>query len=73
MIVLDFTMQITLNGQTKEVLIGTTAAALVQELDIVNGRFAIEVNEEILPRSEYDLYVLKPQDRVEIIHAVGGG
>ena len=34
---------------------------------------AVEVNEEVIPRSEYADHVLGDGDRLEIVHAVGGG
>ena len=36
-------------------------------------RIAFEVNGEIVPRSRYSDHELRPGDRVEIVHAVGGG
>jgi len=33
----------------------------------------MEVNEEIVPRSRYVTHAFTPGDRVEIVHAVGGG
>jgi sulfur carrier protein len=36
-------------------------------------RIAMEVNLEILPRSRYTEYTFADGDRVEIVHAVGGG
>jgi sulfur carrier protein len=33
----------------------------------------VEVNEELVPRSRFEAHRLEPGDRVEIIHAVGGG
>ncbi len=36
-------------------------------------RIAVEINGEILPKSEYDSSVLKDGDKVEIVNFVGGG
>jgi len=36
-------------------------------------RLAMEVNREIVPRSEYAEHVLHDGDQVEIVHAIGGG
>ena len=52
---------------------GTTLAALVAGLDLGGKRTAVEINEEVIPRSEYPDFVLGDGDRVEIVHAVGGG
>ena len=51
----------------------TTLAALVASLDLGGRRMAVEINEEVIPRSEYADLVLDEGDRVEIVHAVGGG
>lgn len=66
-------MQIQLNGETKPIAPGLTAAQLIEELGLTGKRLAIEVNEEILPRSEYDNYQFQTNDKVEIVHAIGGG
>ena len=66
-------MQIVLNGQIRRLEPGTTLAALVASLDLGGRRMAVEINEEVIPRSEYADLVLSEGDRVEIVHAVGGG
>ena len=67
------TIQITVNGGPQEVPAGHTIAALVQELDLAEKRVAIEINEQIVPRSTYPQRVLRPGDRVEVVTAIGGG
>ena len=66
-------MHIHLNGQSRTVESGTTIAALVASLALGPRRMAVELNEEVIPRSEYADLVLNEGDRVEIVHAVGGG
>ena len=66
-------MRIVLNGQSRILEPGTTLGALVARLDLGGRRMAVEVNEEVIPRSEYAGRVLGDGDRVEIVHAVGGG
>ena len=46
---------------------------LLKNLDIENKFIAIEVNEAIIPKSNYGNYYLKENDKVEIIKAIGGG
>jgi sulfur carrier protein len=48
-------------------------SALVLHLGLAGRRIAVEVNEELIPRSRFESHVIQPGDRVEIIHAVGGG
>ncbi|MCG6895726.1 MAG: sulfur carrier protein ThiS [Thiocapsa sp.] len=66
-------MQIILNGAATEVFEGISMAELINELQLANRRLAVEVNAELVPRSQFQERRLQPQDRVEIIHAVGGG
>ena len=46
---------------------------LLSELSVSTKYMAIEVNEVIIPKSEYTKYLLKENDIVEVINAVGGG
>lgn len=66
-------MRIYLNGDAKVVDGPVTVRALLDELDLAGKRVAVEVNEEIVPRSRHDSYQLKESDRVEVVHAIGGG
>ncbi len=50
-----------------------TAAQLVDELELGGKRIAMEINLEIVPRSIYTEVQLHPGDKVEIVHAIGGG
>lgn len=66
-------MQIHLNGSPHELADGSTVGVLLETLDLRQRRVAVEINEAIIPRSEYDQTLLNPQDRVEVVHAIGGG
>ena len=66
-------MQIRLNGESKEVPEGCTAQQLIELLDLVGRRLAMEVNREIVPRSRFEAHALQAGDEVEIVHAIGGG
>lgn len=66
-------MEITVNGETREVPDTTSAEDLVQMLELGGQRVAMEINREIVPRSSYAGHLLRPGDRVEIVRAVGGG
>jgi len=67
------TMQIMLNGQAFETENGTTISVLLNEADIVAKRYAVEVNQTIIPRSEHANHELSAGDKVEIVVAIGGG
>ena len=66
-------MQVTINGQTRELASGATAADVIELLGLRGKRLAMEINEEILPRSRYPEHTLREGDTVEIVHAIGGG
>ncbi len=52
---------------------GTTVADLVAELQLTGRRLAVEVNREIVPKSEHGTHTLREGDTVEVVHAIGGG
>ena len=66
-------MQITVNGEPREVQEGLLLSDLVAGLSLEGSRYAVEVNEELVPRSEHAGHRLQPGDRVEIVQAIGGG
>lgn len=66
-------MDIVINGEERAVPDAYTIGHLVDELNLMGKRFAVEVNEEIIPRSQYGNRRLAPGDKVEIVHAIGGG
>jgi sulfur carrier protein len=66
-------MQIIVNGEPAEIPEGLTMARLIEQLELSDKRLAVEVNRELVPRSQFDSHRLTTGDQVEIIHAVGGG
>ena len=66
-------MNILLNGEPQHVPDNLTAAQLLETLELTGKRLAMEVNTEIVPRSQFQEFIIKPNDRVEIVHAIGGG
>lgn len=66
-------MDITVNGEKKTVPEGYTAEKLVESMALTGRRIAMEVNQEIVPRSSYTQHIFHSGDAIEIVHAVGGG
>ena len=66
-------MEIFLNGKTQQIENDCHIAALIKQLNIENKRLAVEVNLEIVPRSQFESHVLSAGDKVEIVQAIGGG
>ena len=66
-------MQIHLNGEALDIAEGSTIYQLLEILELTQGRLAVEVNADIIPRSQHSSTELKAGDRVEIVQAIGGG
>ena len=66
-------MNIELNGKPHPVAVGLRVKALIESLDMAEQRLAVEVNQEIVPRSEHGQFRLSAGDQVEIVRAIGGG
>lgn len=65
--------QVEVNGEPRQLAPGCTVAELVELLGLGDKRVAVELNEDILPRSAHSARVLADGDRLEVIHAIGGG
>jgi thiamine biosynthesis protein ThiS len=66
-------MEIILNGDRRTVPDGITVAALLEFLQMRPNRVAIELNREILPRAQWQVTHVQPNDSFEIVQFVGGG
>jgi len=66
-------MKIMVNGQERALAAPVTVAALLDELGMAGKRVAVEVNQEIVPRSRHMQFQLNDSDRVEVVFAIGGG
>ncbi|HBB89087.1 MAG TPA: thiamine biosynthesis protein ThiS [Blastocatellia bacterium] len=66
-------MLIQVNGERQEVSDGLPLSELVIHLKLRAEQIAIELNHEVLRRAAWAATTLKPGDRIEIVHFVGGG
>ena len=66
-------MNITVNGESRTIKTEASVEDLVDVLGLRGQRIAVEVNREIVPRSEYNHFKLNESDSVEIVNAIGGG
>ena len=66
-------MRIQLNGESFELPDGSTVAALLSQLQLSGRRIAVELNLDIVPRSQHAETALSEGDQVEVVHAIGGG
>jgi sulfur carrier protein len=66
-------MEIFLNGESRRFDAPLTIAQLLEAIGDAQRRVAVEVNLEIVPRTQHATRALVAGDRVEIVHALGGG
>ncbi len=66
-------MQIQLNGEPRTLADAQTVSGLLQSAGLDGRRVAVEVNGEVVPRSQHASRTLANGDRIEIIQAIGGG
>jgi len=66
-------MRIQVNGEFREVDLPLTIQDLIGVLSLRQERLAIELNGAVIRRSEWAHTMLKANDRIEIVHFVGGG
>lgn len=66
-------IRITINGEPRPFPAAPTVSELLATLQLAGQRVAVEVNEDLVPRSEHPTHQLCDGDRVEIVRAIGGG
>jgi sulfur carrier protein len=66
-------IELLINGEPRRFPAPLTLSQLIESLDLVGKRIAIEKNGEIVPRSQHTSTPLISGDRLEIVVAVGGG
>jgi thiamine biosynthesis protein ThiS len=66
-------MNVSINGERREIPDGLTVAALLEHLGLAADRVAIERNLDVLPRAGWRETAVQPEDSFEIVHLVGGG
>ena len=65
-------MQVIINGEHTMLTDVRTVENLINHLEL-SGRIAIEINRQIIPRSEFATRLITDGDVIEIVHAIGGG
>lgn len=66
-------IEVTINGEARQLIAGSTVTDLVSLLELTAGRLAIELNLSIVPRAAWAETQLQAGDKLEIVHFVGGG
>ncbi|MFQ5660901.1 MAG: sulfur carrier protein ThiS [Gammaproteobacteria bacterium] len=65
-------MQVIINGDKTTVNGIRNVAGLINYLELT-GRIAVEINQQIVPRSQFEKYPVNEGDVIEIVFAIGGG
>ena len=66
-------MIIYVNGDGRDYAENKKVADVIEDLGLKGKKIAIELNREILPYNQYESKLLQNGDRLEIVHAIGGG
>ena len=67
------TIVITVNGKRRTLVAELSLQDLLQDLGMTEGRIAVEVNGNIIPRSQFSSQRISNLDSIEIVQAIGGG
>lgn len=63
-----------INGESRTIPAGSTVHSLLETLGLADREgTAVAVNMEVVPRGSHPVTTLQAGDRIEIVHAVGGG
>ena len=66
-------IKIKVNGKFKTVLNNSKLSDLIKNLKIPTKKVAIELNQEIIDKKRSKNIKLKKNDKIEIVHFIGGG
>lgn len=66
-------MKITVNGEIKELEEGASLRRLLEVFSLPSQRVAVELNREVIRRKDWESVIIKDEDKIEVVHFVGGG
>ena len=66
-------IEIKINGKTKSIYKNFKLSNLIKDLKIPIKKVAIELNYEIIDKKKLNKINLKKNDKIEIVHFIGGG
>ena len=66
-------MRVYVNGEAKELFGPISLSELISQLDLPAARIAVELNRNVVRRNDWSGTMLNDDDRLEIVHFVGGG
>lgn len=69
----ETTIRVLINGEPRELSEGLNLSDLIRELALAPERIAIELNHEVVRRTEWSAKKIADGDQIEMVHFVGGG
>ena len=66
-------INIYVNGKLKNIKDEQSVLSLLQLLNLNRNNIAVEINREIISKSDYNIYIIKENDKIEIVNFIGGG
>lgn len=66
-------MNVVINGETKELPDGLSLNQLIEHLSLPARRMAVEVNKQVIRKQDWEKLKISEKDSIEIVHFVGGG
>ena len=66
-------IKIKINGKIKSIIQDSNLSMVLKNLKIPLNKVAIEINEEIIDKKKISKIKLKRNDKIEIVHFIGGG
>jgi len=66
-------IKVLLNGKNKTIKDKTNLNLLLKELSIESNKVAIEINGVVISKNDYEKKIIKTNDKIEIVHFIGGG
>ena len=66
-------MKVTFNGRQVDIEGSVSVLEFIEAHGYKKERIAVEINEAIVPKKDYDTFIIKENDTIEVLSFVGGG
>ena len=66
-------IQIYINGKKKNIKTNYNIIDILEEYSLKDKLLAVEINQEVIPKSKYKTRKINKNDRMEILELIGGG
>ena len=66
-------IQIYINWKKKKINTNCNLIDILKEYSLINKLVAVEINQEVIPKSSYKTITINKNDKIEILELIGGG